>query len=41
MLGMPHLPVEGLKVCPYMTDCHSPLNGVLWSRVPGQEPGQE
>jgi hypothetical protein len=26
---------------PYVTDCHRPLHGLLWSRVPGQESGQE
>lgn len=40
ILGMPHLDVERFQVLP-LHDCHSPLHGVLWSHVPGQEPGQE
>ena len=24
----------------YMTSCHGPLIGVLWSHAPGQDPGQ-
>lgn len=36
--GCPHLHVEGLQV---MIDCPSPLKGVSWSCVSGQEPGRE
>lgn len=32
---------RGVGRCPYVTDCHSPVHGVLWLHVPGQEPGWE
>lgn len=30
MLGRLYLHGEGLQVCPYITGCHGPLNGVPW-----------
>lgn len=32
---------KDLRCCLYMTDCHGPPSGVLWSRAPGQKSGRE
>ena len=32
--------LENLALC-YLASCQDPLSGTLWSRVLGQEPGQE
>lgn len=40
MLGMPHLHMEGLQGF-FLHNCCNPLDGVSWSHVPRQKPGQE